>query len=632
MAQRIVGIDIGSQSIKVVHLAVSMRSYTVTGYDEEPVPDEPDAEGVNDGFLGRALGALKQLKARRALRGDMFVVGFPGDEAVTRLVRLPFDDAKRIEATLAFEVEAQVPFDLDDMVMTSHVLSGRIDGQTDVLVGLAKKKDVGAFLATLKKVGIDPRHVELDALALDDLYRHLLAVDEKENAPVVTPGGTAIARGPSAYGEAAAVVDIGHNRTAICIVADDQVVTARTVLRGGADLTRALAKVFELPLAEAEQGKLREAFLEVTGADAPYPEQKRISDCLAGALQPIVRELRQSIQAVVAQRRARVNRIYLCGGGARVPNLDRFLSQELNIDVRRAHQVGEVLAPVLPVEQWNDNTDMTHAAKALSYALSGYAAHKSERLDFRQGEYAYRGDFEFLEGRAPQLVAGLIIVALLLGFNGYASHFVISRQEARVALRQQEACKKILGREVKSAEKCLAMMKEQIEGGPQGESIPDSSAIDPYLEVARTTPKDITVKVEELEISLDRVRIKGQTDSFEAVDKIVVGLQTGLCFTNVQRGPARQSGDKVGYSVSLDVDCSKVDSSVLAEATTPAAVKTVLPGPTVGETAPAPEHKRKAPAKVRDRGKRPSPRPMVPPRPPTKPTGREKPSDRVFGR
>ena len=45
MAQRVVGIDIGSGSVKVVHLVVSMRSYSVAAYDEQALPAELDADG-----------------------------------------------------------------------------------------------------------------------------------------------------------------------------------------------------------------------------------------------------------------------------------------------------------------------------------------------------------------------------------------------------------------------------------------------------------------------------------------------------------------------------------------------------------------------------------------------------------
>lgn len=147
------------------------------------------------------------------------------------------------------------------------------------------------------------------------------------------------------------------------------------------------------------------------------------------------------------------------------------------------------------------------------------------------------------------------MIGLLLAFNGYARYFDISRRETKLVQQQNEVCKKILGQDLRSGERCLAMMNEQISMGSGEGGIPEISAIDPYLSVIGATPKDVTVKVKELEVTTDKVRMKGETDGFEAVDKIVAELQKGQCLTNVQRGPARKSGDKVGYSVTVDVDC-----------------------------------------------------------------------------
>ncbi|MBN2359583.1 MAG: pilus assembly protein PilM [Deltaproteobacteria bacterium] len=635
MAQKIVGIDIGAESVKVVHLVTTMRGYSVTAFDEEPLPeaafDPEKSPAGGDGpaaetFFGRARQALLKLRERGALHGDLFVTGLPGEFASTRLVRLPFDDAKRIEATLPFEVESQIPFDLDDVVLASQVLSGHIGGQTDVLVGVARKRDVADYLALLKSVGIDPRQVEFDALALGELHRQLLAHSDTHEPVVATPGGTVIERGPTAYPSATAIVDIGRERTAICIVAAEQAVAARTILRGGIDLTRALAKEFGLSMAEAETGKRREAFIEVAGSPAAYPEQQRISACLTAALQPIVREIRQSIQAALAQRRVRVARIFLCGGGGRVPNLDLYLAAQLNVDVRWANEIRGALAPVLNAPPGGQPPDMLHAAKALAYALCGYVSSKSERLDFRQGDFAYRGDFEFLEGHVAQIAAGLMVVALLLGLNGYASHFSISRQETALVKRQQEACQKILGREMKSAERCLAMMQEQIKLGPGGAGMPKRTVIDAYLELARATPKGTMVKVDELEISLERIRVKGTTDSYEAVDKIVEGLQKGRCFTNVQKGSARQSGDKVSFGVTIDLSCSGQPTDGAAGSGTPAPA-TAAPGKTPLEPGAAPHAVQPAAAA-------PMPRNVPPPlgmqRPPGLPTTGFKPPTGPF--
>jgi general secretion pathway protein L len=557
MAQLVIGLDVGASSIKVVGLERAMRGFLPVFYAEEPVGLDVDAEGKLLPYPERARPVLASLRAQGKLKGDIVVTGLPGDMATSRLVALPFTDAKRIAATLPFELEAAVPFDLGEVVWDWAALK-RLPAEetTDVIVGMARRQSVKDLLDLLKEAGAEPRYVELEVLSLENLRQQLEPEAEREE-PAVTPGGTAIQQGPSALPPAVAVVDMGASRTTVGVSAEDEVVAARSILRGGNDLTRALAKEFGLGLAEAEKGKIRESYIETPEAPAVYTEQKRISACLKGALAPLVRELRQTFQGVTARRRVRITKLYLCGGGSRVPNLIPHLARELNIHVFPLAGVDRLLGPVLPPgEAGSGQPRVPQAAVALSFALSGWSGARVRRIDFRQGDLAYRGDFEFVAARAPQLAAGFLALALLGGFNAYARHFVISRHEAVVTARQRDLCKAILGQSVDSAERCLAIMREKIGGGVGTSVVPQRSAVDAYIQLALHMPKGVTVKVEQLDITAEKIRVKGKTDSFENVDKIVKAMESGECFKKVEKGPARQEGDKISWSATVDLECA----------------------------------------------------------------------------
>ncbi|MEW5848390.1 MAG: pilus assembly protein PilM [Myxococcota bacterium] len=560
MAQLIIGLDMGAYSIKVVGLERAMRGgFLPVFFDEERVGHDVDGEGKLLPYPERARKALDALKARGRLRADILVTGLPGDLATSRLIALPFSDPKKIAMTLPFELEAAVPFDLEEVVFDSSILS-KTDGEgVDVLVGLAKKQQVQEFLELLTGVGAEPRYIELEALALDHLRTHFTQMHEKAEPAVVTPGGTVIQTGPGALPSGTAIVDIGASRVTVSVSAGEEVIAARTILRGGDDLTRALAKEFGLSLEEAEKGKVKEAYLETQDAPAVYPEQQRISNSLRAALAPLVRELRQTFQGVVARRRVRITRVFLSGGGARIPNLDRWLARELNIQVQMLPGMGQALGPALPPSTEASPVEagvVPQAANAMAYALSGLAGARARRIDFRQGELAYRGDFEYVRARAPQLAAGFMCLALLGAFNAYARHFVISRQEAAITQKQRDTCKAILGQSIDSADRCLAIMREKINPGATGAAaIPQRSAMDAYIQLALRMPKDVTVKVDQLDITSDKIRVKGRTDTFENVDKIVKSLEGGECFKKVEKGPARQEKEQVSWSATVDLEC-----------------------------------------------------------------------------
>jgi general secretion pathway protein L len=570
MAQRIVGLDLGSYSIKVVHVQARGRGseFEVVAFDEEPVPPPFENEdGQVAPLAERQQVALKELSGRGMLKGDVVVTGLPGDAAAVRTLRFPFADARKIQQTLPFELESEIPFDIDDVVVSWAVLGRALavdtEGEHDVLVAYARRELVVEHLAMLQEVGVDPRHVEFDALALDDLYDGVFGAELAEpTGSIATPSGTVIETGPGAPASAVAMVDIGHKRTSVCILAEGRVVSAQTILHGGGDATRQLARELDLAPDEAERGKKKEAFIEVTGAVAQFPEQARVSDILKSAYAPIARRLRQSFQAAVTSCRVRVTKVVLTGGGSRILNLDRHLAEVLNVRVARAPEIAQLLGSALPlpagVEVSLAHPEAPQASLALGYALSGLYGDKTRsRLDFRTGEFAWKGELDFLRERTVPLAAWAAVLLLALLVGGMARAFVLSSEEDDIKKRQVAACRSITGQDIDSASRCLAIIQERI-SGQAGFTLPDLSAVDHYLTVARRLPPPGTLerKVTELDLNDERVRLTAVVASFDEVDKVVDGLKGGRCFESVEKGKARNVSSGVEFSALVRIDCA----------------------------------------------------------------------------
>ncbi len=565
---RIVGIDLGSSTVKVVRLETRARGgHEVLGYYEAPVPPPSEGQDGASTATERTSAALAELKARGQLDGDVFVTGLPGDAAAVRTLKFPFADAKKIADALPFALESEIPMDLDDIVLSWVVLGPSARArkerghETEVLVAWAKKEAVQQILDLLAVHGIDPRHVHFDALALGDLHDTVLAPAEAAEGPTElrTPGGTVIEVGPDAAEPAVAVVDIGDKRTSVCVLATSsagtRLVGAHTLLHGGADATRALARAIGLPLAEAERGKKKEAFIEVSGAKAQFPEQQHISDVLKSAYAPIVRRVRQIFQAAMSSARVRVVKVYVVGGGSRVLNLERHLSEELNVRVVRAGAVDHALRSALPVES---RVDAPEAAIALAYALSGVPSLRVRpRVDFRVAEFAWKGDFDFLRERAPSLIAWAAVLVLLLGGSSVAQALVASSNEGALLEKELKICEEITGQKVESFIRCKALIDEKINGAAAF-AVPERGAADTYLEVARRLPPaaEIKRKITELDITSERVKLRGLTSSYDAIDTMVVRLQGGRCFSLVEKGKAQSKGTDIDFQITITLDCA----------------------------------------------------------------------------
>ena len=585
----VVGLDLGAYAVKVVRLEGKGRAdFEVIAYDAEALgpafepPGPGDDEPVRVPLADRHLAALTALKERGSLEGELFITGLSGSEATVRTLTFPFSDPRKIAETLPFELENEIPFDIDDIVYSWTPVekvyrpgdAPENKDETEILVAFAKRDAVEGHLELLGQVGIDPRHIEFDALTLDDLYTGVFKdAHEREGpteGPQLTPGGTVIEQGEGAPLDAVAMVDIGHQKTNVCILGDDGVARAHTILHGGADATRALARELSIDPDEAEVGKRSEAFIEVIGTTAQFPDQRRVSEILKGAMNPVVRRLRQLFQSVLSSSKVRVTKVILTGGGSRIINLDRHLAETLNVRVERGRDIATRLGAALPLpadhEAARNQGEVPEAAFALALALAGLGGDKRARIDFRTGDFAWRGDFDFVRERLSALGVWAAVLFVLVGGVSATKATLYGAEEDKLLEEQIAACKTITGMDIDSPSKCLAIIKERI-SGQAGFRIPDDSAADMYLEVSRRIPPAsvLTRKVTELDVSDERVRIKATTSDFDAVDKIVAGLAEGRCFSEVEKGKARNVKNGVEFNVTIRLDCEAAPGKPLVE-------------------------------------------------------------------
>jgi len=121
-------------------------------------------------------------------RPDAVATSLPGTGISHRILRLPFADAGRLAATVPFELESLVPFDVETGVIAFTVLERGGDGAT-VLAAIAQREDVERHLAEMTAAGVDPAIVDVGAVAVAGLLRaqpgELLLIEPREDGGVV---------------------------------------------------------------------------------------------------------------------------------------------------------------------------------------------------------------------------------------------------------------------------------------------------------------------------------------------------------------------------------------------------------------------------------------------------------------
>ncbi|BDG04335.1 pilus assembly protein PilM [Anaeromyxobacter oryzae] len=534
MAQQILGLDLGAHAVKAVLLESTYRSWVVLDTARaEVAPAAPGGEGPP--LLERQAAALQALLAERGWRVDAAVAAFPGSAVASHVVTLPFTDPRRIEQTVAFEVEGQIPFELDTVAWDWQPLGAR-DGKTDLLVGVVRKDELAALLAALAPAGVDPRAVVPAGVA----YAALLAAGAAGDPPAPAADGTVPAE---------VFVDVGAERTSICVAQAGTCEAARTFAFGAAGLARAVAR--ETGRSEGEAAAAIAAVTGPEGTPAADALDPHAQDALRRALAQLVRELRATLRSWHARVGPRpAGRLVLAGEIARLPLLAELLAPEVEGPVAAlalSGPAGDKLAPA----------DAPGLALALALALRAHQGARAPRLNLRRGSLAFTRDFEHLKGKVARLGAYAALVVLLAIAGAGVKVFALSRQEGALDRALCDAEQKIIGKCYEDFGQAQAILRGR---SGTGASLPKVSAVDLFAELADRVPASVPLRFDRIEITRDKLHLEGTTDAAENVDRIVGALKASRCFGDARSGSARKRATDGKFEFSVDSGLTCLES------------------------------------------------------------------------
>jgi general secretion pathway protein L len=515
---RVLGLDLGSHSLKAVVLETNYRGSTLKSFASVSVA--PDGER-----LQRIQAALPLLLSQGSLMADAVVVSLPGTAVATHPIRLPFSDPKKIESTLAFEVESQLPYDLEDAVF-DHQVSSADEKGAQLMVGVAKKGDLDAVLKILQEAKLDPRIVTHSGL----VYQNLMAT---------FPANLLEAD------EAVAVLDVGHERCSLAIGKPGaNVEFARTFAGGGLALTKALSHEFKISMADAEAWK--EAHGAV-GDAAIGPDGERAAGAFMRALQPVLRDLRSTLKAYQAQSHRVLGRVLLCGGTSRLRGLAQQLTADLHVPVQLLEHPEALRALV--------SDGQPDAAQAYALALRGTTTGaKAPRFNLRRGEFSFKSDFDFASDKFGQIAAFALVLFVLLIASGMVRNSILERRDKQLQTMLCDITKRVLGKCETDFSKAKSMMEGQ-ESPAAG--IPELSAATLLAELTAHVPPDMKVTFEQVAIDLDRISLRSETENSKSLEDLMAALKTYRCFKEVSEGRVEKSkdGTKVSSRLEIQVAC-----------------------------------------------------------------------------
>jgi len=347
------GIDLGQCGLKAIRLQEIDGQLVATAFDyvEHPkILSQPDADPDQ---LTRE--ALDKFLSRNNLRGDVVAISVPGQSGLARFVKLPPVEEKKIADIVRFEAKQQIPFNLDEVVWDYQKIgSGAVtDGfamETEIGLFAMKRDMVGRYLQHFKDVNVDVHVVQMAPLALCNYVAFDLLGKDAE----LGEGG----------GEKRCIValDIGADSSNLVITDGERIIWQRPIPLGGNHFTRALTKDLKLTFAKAEHLK-RNA--------TKSPDLKKILAALKPVLNDFVGEVQRSLGYFTnTHRDAHIEYMIGLGNAFRLPGLQKFLSEKLQLEVKKLSNMERINGDQVVTQQAFTENVLTFAV-AYGLALQG---------------------------------------------------------------------------------------------------------------------------------------------------------------------------------------------------------------------------------------------------------------------
>ncbi|HEY5688033.1 MAG TPA: type IV pilus assembly protein PilM [Thermodesulfobacteriota bacterium] len=299
----VVGLDIGSSSIKLVELKGSKKGFQLKNLGEALLP--PDAivnKVINNSE--NVIDSIATLVDDLNIKSKNVAIGVSGHSVIIKKVSMPKMTDKELADSIQWELEQYIPQSVEDVNYDFQILPGETaEGNMEVLIIAAKKDIAAGYLNAVTDAGLNPVIVDVDVFALENMY------DENyfESQGVV------------------ALVNVGASIINVNILREGISIFTRDITTGGNQFTEMIQKEFDVNFEEAEKMKYS------LGSDSSSQELKRIAgdfnNMICGEIKRTLDFFTNTIW------KEKVNSVLIGGGSSKIPEMEETLKSMANTNV-----------------------------------------------------------------------------------------------------------------------------------------------------------------------------------------------------------------------------------------------------------------------------------------------------------
>ena len=302
----VVGIDIGSSSVKLVQLHQFKGGYQLQTLGVAPLPPEAIVDNaIMDS--GAVVGVVRNLLESLKVKTKNVATSVSGHSVIIRKIQLPVMTEDEMEASIQWEAEQYIPFEISEVNLDFQILGPdqRDPSLMNVILVAAKKEFVNDHVAVFKECGLTPVVMDIDCFAIENAFEANYGFEDDEII---------------------ALVNMGASAMNVNVLKAGKSVFTRDIQVGGNMYNEEIQKRLGLSGDEAEEVKLGGVLEEVD----PAVVQEVVND----STESLAQEVQRSFDFFSATSSdEKVQKLYITGGVSKTPNVQEYLRTQLGIPV-----------------------------------------------------------------------------------------------------------------------------------------------------------------------------------------------------------------------------------------------------------------------------------------------------------
>ena len=356
-------IDIGNTSLKALQCRSGDEPGTVEALafdyiEHSKILSQPGAEPAE-----LVAESLETFLSRNSVKTGRVAISVSGQNTISRFLKLPPVDKKKLPDIIRLEAKQWLPFALDDVVWDYQpLIGGSTHGNmlVDSEIGMFAMKREFAVRAIVPfdKAGIPVDCIQSSPLAL----YNFAAFDQFDLTQLqgTEEGGT---KGFSNY---TIILCIGTDSSDV-VITNGVKIWVRNITIGGNNFTKSLTKGMKLTFSNAEHLKRNAATSQ---------DPKAVFQVMRPVYNELLTEVNRSVEFYSSlDRKAKFNKIITLGSSTKLPGLCQFLRQNLGYDVVPLKKYNKLVGEeVLAAPAFVENANAFGICYGLALQMMGEAA------------------------------------------------------------------------------------------------------------------------------------------------------------------------------------------------------------------------------------------------------------------